>query len=63
MTHSFLRGESAADSAARVDRVRWMKAAWAMLKGLAPYALIELILPGGTVLALICWLYRRRRVA
>jgi hypothetical protein len=63
MTHLFLRRESATDSAARADLVRWMKAAWAMLKGLAPYALIELILPGGTVLAIICWLYRRRRLA
>jgi len=31
------------------------------LKALAPYALIELILPGGSVMALLLWLYRRRR--
>jgi hypothetical protein len=31
------------------------------LKILAPYALIELILPGGSVMALLLWLYRRRR--
>jgi hypothetical protein len=30
------------------------------LKALAPYALIELILPGGSVMALLLWLYRRR---
>jgi hypothetical protein len=30
------------------------------LKVLAPYALIELILPGGSVMALLLWLYRRR---
>jgi hypothetical protein len=30
------------------------------LKDLAPYALIELILPGGSVVALLLWLYRRR---
>jgi hypothetical protein len=30
------------------------------LRALAPYALLELILPGGTVIALLLWLYRRR---
>lgn len=29
------------------------------LRQLAPYALIELILPGGTLLALGLWLYRK----
>jgi len=32
------------------------------LKGVAPYALIELVLPGGSVMALLLWLYRRRTV-
>jgi hypothetical protein len=32
------------------------------LKDLAPYALIELILPGGSVMALLLWLYRRRQL-
>ena len=31
------------------------------LKALAPYALIELVLPGGSVVALLLWLYRRRK--
>ena len=31
------------------------------LKDLAPYALIELVLPGGSVMALLLWLYRRRK--
>jgi hypothetical protein len=31
------------------------------LKALAPYAAIELILPGGSVMALLLWLYRRRK--
>ena len=31
------------------------------LKALAPYALIELILPGGSVMALLLWIYRRRK--
>jgi hypothetical protein len=60
MTHSFGRCESAADSAARADPARRMKAVWAILKGLAPYALIELILPGGTVLAILAFWLRRR---
>jgi hypothetical protein len=33
----------------------------ARLKVLAPYALIELVLPGGSVMALLLWLYRRRQ--
>ena len=33
------------------------------LKALAPYALIELVLPGGSVMALLLWLYRRRQDA
>jgi hypothetical protein len=35
----------------------------AILKELAPYAAIELILPGGTLIAILCWLWRRRRLA
>ena len=31
------------------------------LKALAPYAMIELILPGGSVMALLLWFYRRRK--
>jgi hypothetical protein len=31
------------------------------LKALAPYALIELVLPGGSLMALLLWLYRRRK--
>jgi hypothetical protein len=30
-------------------------------RGLAPYALMELVLPGGSVMALLLWLYRRRK--
>jgi hypothetical protein len=36
-------------------------AAIVQLKALAPYALIELVLPGGSVMALLLWLYRRRK--
>ncbi|HEX4049739.1 MAG TPA: hypothetical protein VHY19_02515 [Steroidobacteraceae bacterium] len=40
-----------------------MKALLAVLKQLAPYAAIELILPGGTILALLLWFYQRRKAA
>ena len=57
-------------------RAKWFNAPWRLalrkwrgcaatvvvqLKALAPYALIELILPGGSVMALLLWLYRRRK--
>lgn len=32
----------------------------AKLRAVAPYALMELILPGGSVVALLLWLYRRQ---
>jgi hypothetical protein len=31
-------------------------------KALAPYALIELVLPGGSLMALLLWLYRQRKM-
>jgi hypothetical protein len=34
-----------------------------MLRNLAPYAVIELLLPGGSLLALLLWLYRRQKKA
>jgi hypothetical protein len=33
------------------------------LRALAPYAAIELILPGGSLVALVLWLYRRYKKA
>ena len=33
----------------------------AKLRAIAPYALIELVLPGGSVMAFLLWLYRRQR--
>jgi uncharacterized membrane protein len=42
-----------ADIAARIGGIV------AVLKDFAPYAAVELILPGGSVLALLLWLYRR----
>ena len=37
------------------------KAIMSKLVDLAPYALIELVLPGGSVMALLLWLYRRQK--
>ena len=31
------------------------------IRAVAPYALMELILPGGSVMALLLWLYRRQK--
>jgi hypothetical protein len=39
----------------------WAPRVVASLKELGPYALIELLLPGGSLLALTIWLYRRRK--
>jgi hypothetical protein len=33
----------------------------AKLRDLAPYAAIELVLPGGSLMALLLWLYRRQK--
>jgi len=35
----------------------------AKLRDLAPYAVLELVLPGGSLMALLLWLYRRRGAA
>jgi hypothetical protein len=32
----------------------------ALLKSIGPYAALELVLPGGSLLALLLWLYRHR---
>jgi hypothetical protein len=31
------------------------------LRAIAPYAMMELILPGGSLMALLLWLYRRQK--
>jgi hypothetical protein len=41
----------------------WMALAVAGLKEVGPYVAIEIILPGGTLIALLLWLYRRRQAA
>jgi hypothetical protein len=41
---------------------RWTRI-FATLRGLAPYAVIELLLPGGSLIALALWFYRRHNAA
>jgi hypothetical protein len=41
--------------------VRFIGPAVQLLKALGPYAAIELLLPGGSLIALLVWLSRRRR--
>jgi hypothetical protein len=36
---------------------------WVRLRSLAPYAVIELVMPGGSLMALLLWLYRHRKKA
>jgi hypothetical protein len=39
----------------------WLARAIAGLRSLAPYAAIEILLPGGSLMALLLWLYRRQK--
>ncbi len=38
----------------------WAARLPALLRGLGPYAAIEPLLPGGSIIALLIWLYRLR---
>jgi hypothetical protein len=38
----------------------WVARLPALLSGLGPYAAIELLLPGGSIIALLIWLCRHR---
>ena len=55
------RAQQAVGTALFSGILRQATAAWRLVKQFAPFAAIELILPGGTVIAILCWLYRRRR--
>src|SRR5947209_4390032 len=44
----------------RVNLGDWIERGVAILRGLGPYALLELLLPGGSLMVLLLWLYRRR---
>ena len=37
----------------------WVARIGAILRQIGPYAAIEILLPGGTLMALLLWLYRR----
>ena len=39
----------------------WMVRGLAGARELGPYAAVELLLPGGSVIALLLWLYRRNK--
>jgi len=40
----------------------WIRRVMAIVKVLGPYAAIELVLPGGSVIAVLLWLYRRSKL-
>jgi hypothetical protein len=40
--------------------VGWLSRLPGQLAGLGPYLAIELILPGGSLIALLLWLYQRK---
>jgi hypothetical protein len=47
----------------RVNLGRWIGRIAALLRELGPYAVIELVLPGGSLIALSLWLFRRYKNA
>ncbi len=53
--------ESLSPFKARPRLMAYTAAVVARLRAVAPYALMELVLPGGSVMALLLWLYRRQR--
>jgi len=61
---SILKGATRRDARWTLARRNWggyAAAAYVRLKAVAPYALMELVLPGGSVMALLLWFYRRRK--
>jgi hypothetical protein len=42
----------------RLGRAAWLKHPLALLRAIGPYVAIELILPGGTLIALVCFFVR-----
>ena len=61
------RGEAASQAVASRDAgnrhswTGWLSRSVAALRAVAPYAAIELLLPGGSLMALGLWLLQRRR--
>lgn len=63
-------GDAVSDPVRDGGQPRWWRSfrgatarAVAWVRSLGPYVAIELILPGGTLIALALWTYRRRRAA
>src|SRR5688572_19511927 len=46
---------------ARVGFPEWLARGAVAVRAIGPYAAIELILPGGTLLAFLLWLYRQHQ--
>lgn len=40
---------------------RWFALAVGLLRKFGPYAALELLLPGGSLLAILLWLYKRQQ--
>jgi hypothetical protein len=61
---SILKGANWRDARSTLALRNWRGYAVSVIvrfKALAPYALMELVLPGGSMMALLLWLYRRRK--
>jgi hypothetical protein len=43
-----------------MPRINWIIRLASVLRALGPYAAIELLLPGGSLIALTLWAYRHR---
>ena len=46
-------------NAVALNAALWLKRGLALLRSVGPYAAIEVLLPGGTLIALLLWLSRR----
>jgi hypothetical protein len=46
-------------NAVAVVAALWLKRGFALLRSVGPYAAIEILLPGGTLIALLLWLWKR----
>jgi hypothetical protein len=46
-------------NAVAVTAALWLKRGLALLRSIGPYAAIEVLLPGGTLIALVLWLARQ----
>jgi hypothetical protein len=51
---------TAAEAAPLVGPTGWIAWGASLLRAIGPYAALELLLPGGSLIALLLWLYRRR---